>query len=162
MPSPMTTERPDSVGMGVIGRAGMHLEPLTVLTQMRPFVFRRLELKSAYENVATAPTPSHRVPHESSARSAHRDMIDQPRTIRAAGNAPSQFDPTQKSLDVLKELLRLPEQRPKLPPLVNRCFPIPTVLERVLIASWRARPRRATVHPTTLFSMDCRRLTRFA
>jgi hypothetical protein len=61
------------------------------------------------------------------------------------------------SLYVVQELQRVPYQRPKLSSFFNRCFPIQTVLDRVLIASRRAGSRRATMHPTTLLAVHRRR-----
>ena len=68
----------------------------------------------------------------------------------------------RRSFDFFDEKVRLPEQRLHLAPLLNGLARIESVLQRVFIASWRARSGRTTMHPTSPFPADRRRHARLA
>src|SRR6266536_6236032 len=54
-------------------------------------------------------------------------------------------------LDLLNQHARLPQQGPQLPAFFEGLACVPPMLQRVFVAAWSARARRAAVHPTTSF-----------
>jgi hypothetical protein len=59
------------------------------------------------------------------------------------------------SFDFLDQNARLPKQRLQLASLLNGLAGVVPVLERILVAAWRARSRRAAMHSTSPFPADC-------
>ena len=67
-----------------------------------------------------------------------------------------------RSFDPLQYSSALPWKFLNLSAFLDRYACILPVLQRILVAAWSTRSGRATMHPTTLFSADCRGPAAFA